>query len=64
MHHEDPNDIQVHKVSFLGQGLRYEISNFVHLIRGDEDRYAKLSPEESMAIAGIMEQYLAERSSL
>lgn len=64
VHHEDPNDIQVYEVPFLGSGLRYEISNFVHLIRGDEDRFAKLSPEESMAMADIMERYLAERSAM
>ena len=58
VHHEDPGDVQVHELPFLGQGLRYEISNFIHLVRGDEDRFPKLTPEESVAIAGVIERYL------
>lgn len=63
VHHEDPNDIQTYKIPFLGQGLRYEISNFVHLALHDEDRYPKLAPEESIAIASVFERYVAKRDA-
>ena len=58
VHNEDPDDVQVHEVAFLGSGLRYEISNFIHLVRGDDDRYPKLTAEESIAMAGVFERYL------
>ena len=58
VHHEDPNDIQTHDVSFLGSGLRYEISNFIHLVRQDADRFPKLTAEESIAMASVIGRYL------
>ena len=61
VHREDPTDIRAFDLPFLGMGLRYEISNFVHLIRHDEDRYPKLSTEESIAMASIYERYLEAR---
>lgn len=57
VHHEDPDDVQMHDVAFLGSGLRYEISNFIHLVRRDADRYPKLAPEESIAMASVFERY-------
>ena len=57
VHHEDPDDVQMHDVAFLGSGLRYEISNFIHLVRRDDDRYPKLAPEESIAMASVFERY-------
>ena len=63
VHHEDANDIQTYKVPFLGQGLRYEISNFVHLALRDEDRYPKLTAEESIAIASVFGRYMAGREA-
>ena len=58
VHKEDPDDVQIYEVAFLGSGLRYEISNFIHLVRGDDDRHPKLSAEESIAMAGVFERYL------
>ena len=46
---------------FLGQGLRYEISDFAYMIQGHRGRYYKFTPEDSIAIASIMERFLAER---
>ena len=61
VHHEDPDDVQVHEVAFLGSGLRYEISNFIHLVREDADRYPKLVADESIAMADVIERYLEAR---
>ena len=61
VHHEDLDDVQVHEVAFLGSGLRYEISNFIHLVREDADRYPKLVADESIAMADVIERYLEAR---
>ncbi len=61
IHREDPTDVQYFEYQYLGDGLRYEISNFIHLIHKDEDRAAKLLPEESIAIARVVEQFMQLR---
>ena len=61
VHHEDPDDVTVYEAPYFGDGLRYEISNFVHLIHQDEDRTPKLLAEESIAFAGVVEKFLAAR---
>lgn len=58
---EDPNKIEKHFVKFLGQGLRYEISDFAHMIAGHKGRSYKFTEEESIAMAGVMEQFLEKR---
>ena len=59
--YEDPNKVDRYSVKFLGQGLRYEISDFAHLINGKEDRFYKFTKGESIAMAGVMEKFMAER---
>lgn len=59
--YEDPNKVDRYTVKFLGQGLRYEISDFVHLINGKEDRFYKFTKGESIAMAGVMEKFMEER---
>lgn len=44
-------------------GLRYEISDFVSAMNGFEKSDYKLTAEESIAIAGIMEEFLTMRNS-
>ncbi len=62
--YEDPNKVDKHFVKFLGQGLRYEISDFAHLIYGHEGRTYKLTQEESIAMADVMERFLGYRKEL
>ena len=59
--YEDPNKIDRYTVKFLGQGLRYEISDFAHLINGKEARFYKFTKGESIAMAGVMEKFMEER---
>lgn len=59
--YEDPNKRDRYNVNFLGNGLRYEISDFVYMINGYEGRTFKMTAEESIAMADIMEQFLAKR---
>lgn len=58
---EDPNKKEIYSSKFLGTGLRYEISDFVKAIAGNGSWTYKLSRGESIAMAGIMEQFLAQR---
>lgn len=46
---------------FFGYGLRYELSDFVAAIHGYGKKMFRLTKEESIAIAEIMERFLEER---
>lgn len=59
--YEDPNKKDRYFSKFLGQGLRYEISDFAYMIHGHQGRSYKFTAEDSIAIAGIMEKFLEER---
>lgn len=61
--YEDVRQNERYFVKFLGEGLRYEISDFVSALNGFEKSEYKLTPEESIAIAGIMEQFLEYRKT-
>ena len=61
--YEDPSKKERYFSNFLGQGLRYEISDFAYLINGHQGRSYKFTKEESVAIAGVMEQFLAQRNT-
>lgn len=50
-------------VKYMGEGLRYELSDFVAAINGHGNKGFKLTVEESTMLSKIMEQFLAERSS-
>lgn len=59
--YEDPNKRDKYFVKFLGQGLRYEISDFAYMINGHEGRSYKFTEEESIAMAGVMEAFMKKR---
>ena len=61
VHYEDPNHIEKHNASFLGDGLRYEISDFVSLINSSERETFKFTQKESIALADIMEKFMLKR---
>ena len=61
--YENPNKIDRYVSTFLGSGLRYELSDFVHIINGNENRAFKLTAGESVALARIMERFMQERST-
>lgn len=58
---EDPSKKERYFSKFLGQGLRYEISDFAYMIHGHQGRSYKFTQEESIAIAGVMEKFLEKR---
>lgn len=59
--YEDPNKREKHFAKFMGNGLRYEISDFVYMINGHQGRAYKFTQEESIAMAEIMERFLKMR---
>ncbi len=59
--YEDPNKKDRYFSKFLGQGLRYEISDFAYMIHGHQGRSFKFTAEDSVAIACVMEKFLERR---
>ena len=66
--YEDANKVDQYTSKFLGKGIRYELAEFAKTIGdlyGTEPNHPvnayKLTRGESIAMAGIMEQFLAQR---
>lgn len=59
--YEDPDKIDVYTPSFQGDGLRYEISEFVSRINNTGKKDYKLTVDESVWMAGIVEKFMKER---
>lgn len=59
--YEDPNRIEQYSPNFLGDGLRYEISDFISRINGNHKQMFQLTQEESIAMAGVVETFLGKR---
>ena len=60
VHYENAEKIEKYSEIFLGDGLRYEISDFLSMINGSNNSEFKLTRGESVAMAEIMEEYLRE----
>jgi len=61
IHYEDPNKIETFTPDFWGDGLRYEISDFISKINGKGSCDYKLTREESIAMADIVERFMTKR---
>lgn len=59
IHYENSGDAQSYHSSFLGEGLRYELSNFVNAIYNNST--LGVSSEESAIIAEIIEMFIEKR---
>lgn len=59
VHYEDPNRVDKYNETFLGDGLRYELSDMVAQINGTDTANFKLTFKESVALAEIMEKFLS-----
>ena len=60
VHYEDPNKVEKYTEPFLDFGLRYEISDFLSKLSANGEEDFKLTREESIAMAGIMEKFMDE----
>ena len=58
---EDPDRIERYSPKFLGDGLRYEIADFVAKIDGNDKMAYYLTQEESIAMAGVVEKFMERR---
>lgn len=57
VHYEDPGRVDKYSEIFLGEGLRYEISEFLSMLNNDKNDF-KLTRGESIALAEIMENFM------
>lgn len=58
---EDPLKKEQYTAKFLGDGLRYELSEFVSLIHNGERKSYKFTEEESIAMASVIEKFMETR---
>lgn len=61
VHYEDIDKTEKYSETFLGDGLRYEISDFLSMINGSSNSEFKLTRGESIALSEIMETFLQEK---
>lgn len=59
--YEDADKIEHYEPNFQGDGLRYEISEFISKINGMGGRDYKLTASESIAMTGIVEKFMEQR---
>ncbi len=59
--YENPNQREKYSAKFLGDGLRYEVSEFVTLIHNGQLESFKFTPEESIAMASVVEKFMEKR---
>lgn len=60
--YEDETVIEHYEPRFIGDGLRYEISEFMAKIHGIGEQSYKLTAGESIAITGIVEEFVRRRN--
>ena len=58
LHYENSSQVEKYSERFLGDGLRYEISDFISTINGNSSSEFKLTREESVTLAGMMEAFM------
>lgn len=62
VHYENAAQLDKYSERFLGDGLRYEIKDFVSMINGNDKGGFKLTRGESIAMAEIMEKFLSQEN--
>ncbi len=58
VHYENTREVEKYSERFLGDGLRYEISDFLSTINGIGSSEFKLTRGESVTLAGVMEAFM------
>lgn len=61
--YENPNDNENISAPFLGYGMRFEIADFIRNINDPAMRNYKLSHDDSITMARIIERFLKERGN-
>ncbi|CAM4490081.1 Gfo/Idh/MocA family oxidoreductase [Paenibacillus xylanexedens] len=60
VHYENPDDVEKYSDRFLGDGLRYEINDFLSMINGNTESEFKLTQKDSITLTEIMEKFMLE----
>ncbi len=60
---EDINKNKKYFYPFEGEGLRYEIKDFISTIYSNKRRYLKLSKEETLAMVKVQEAYIKKENT-
>lgn len=60
--YEDPAQIETYTPNFMGDGLRYEIGEFVSSINGHNGHAYRLTEQDSVAMAGVVEAFMENRA--
>ena len=63
VHYEDPSQVEKYSETFLGDGLRYEINDFLMQLTDKGRNDFKLTRSESISMAASMEQFIKENRS-
>lgn len=58
VHYENAKEVEKYTERFLGDGLRYEISDFLSMINGSNSNEFKLTRGDSVAMAEMMERFM------
>jgi len=61
--HEQSDQNEKFFSKFATEGLRYELSDFISMICGNEKKGFKLTPKESITICRIIESFLSQRQT-
>lgn len=62
VHYENASQVDKYSERFIGDGLRYEIKDFISMINGNDKSGFKLTRSESIAMAEIMEKFLKQEN--
>ena len=58
MRYEDQNLNKKYFYPFVGEGLRYEIKDFISSVLANGSRFSKVTKNENVKMAEVQEQYL------
>lgn len=64
VHYEDASKVDKYSEIYLGDGLRYELSDFLSTVNNGRKSDFKLTRGESVALAGIMEKFMEEKRNV
>jgi glycerol-3-phosphate cytidylyltransferase len=63
VHYEDAGIVEKYSETFLGDGLRYELSDFLARMEDRDNGDFKLTCQESIALADMMEQFQQQQNN-
>ena len=62
--YEDAEKVDHYEMNFMGDGLRYELAEFVSKINRSDKKDFKLTAEESIRMADVVERFMQEERGM